>query len=49
MVLPIVTRALGPPVRPFGVYTGTAGYDFDGVRVLPVETFLRELWAGSVY
>ena len=35
--------------RMIGVYQGPRSYHFDGVDVLPVEEFLRQLFAGQVY
>ena len=32
-----------------GIYTGNRTYHFDGVDVLPVEEFLKRLFAGAVF
>jgi hypothetical protein len=33
----------------YGIYTGQRNYDYDGVRVLPVQTFLEQLHSGKVF
>ena len=35
--------------RMVGVYLGNTRYHFDGIDVLPLETFLDELYAGRIY
>ena len=35
--------------RRIGIYRGNRRYEFDGVEVLPVEDFLKELWEGKVF
>ena len=35
--------------RMIGVYTGTRAYHFDGLDVLPVTDFLRQLHQGDVF
>ena len=32
-----------------GVYTGKQAYHFDGLDVLPVDQFLKRLYAGQVF
>jgi hypothetical protein len=32
-----------------GIYCGPRRYDFDGVTVLPVAEFVKELFAGEVF
>ena len=33
----------------FGVYMGGRSYDYDGLKVLPVEKFLRQMFEGEVF
>lgn len=33
----------------FGIYTGKQSYEFDGLKVLPVERFLEQLFEGKVF
>ena len=33
----------------YGIYTGQRKYDYDGVHVLPVQTFLEQLHSGKVF
>lgn len=33
----------------FGIYTGKQSYDFNGLKVLPAEQFLKQLYAGEVF
>lgn len=35
--------------RMIGVYLGTRRYDFDGVVILPIVSFINELFEGSIY
>jgi predicted AAA+ superfamily ATPase len=35
--------------RMIGIYTGTRGYHYDGVDVLPVVEFLRQLHQGNIF
>jgi predicted AAA+ superfamily ATPase len=33
----------------FGIYTGKQSYDFDGLKVLPAEQFLEQLYDGKIF